>query len=87
MQDQTKQIYDERDRRLERAVVSQTLRDDRTEGWSHTDLAAEFTDADPREIRDALARLHEAGVVELTGETVRASPATVHLNALAMIAI
>lgn len=87
MQDQTKQIPSDRDRLIERAIVSQTLRDDRDDGWRRTDLAAELGDADPLAIGNALTRLREAGVVEFAGETVRASPAAMRLNQLGMIAV
>lgn len=88
MQDQTKQISDDGDRRLERALVSQTLREDRPDGWPRAELTAEFADdADPATIRRALAHLREEGLVEFAGQTVRASRAAVYLNALEMIAI
>jgi predicted transcriptional regulator len=85
MQDQTKHIS--RDRLLERAIVLQTLRDDRDEGWARIELAADLGDADPIAIREALTRLEDEGVLEFAGETVRASRATVRLNDLEMIAI
>lgn len=87
MQDQTKQISGDRDRLLERAIVSQILREDRNDGWRRADLAAELADADPIAIRDALTRLQEAGVVEFEDETVRASRAATRLNDLDMIAV
>lgn len=87
MQDQTNQISHNRDRLLERAVVSQALREDRTDGWQRTELAAELGDADTIAIRNALTRLEEEGVVEFAGETVRASPAAIRLNDLDMIAL
>jgi hypothetical protein len=87
MQDQTKQISGDRDRRIERAIVSQTLREDRDDGWRRTELAAELGDADPIAIRDALTRLEAESVVELAGETVRASRAAMRLNDLDMIAV
>jgi hypothetical protein len=87
MQDQTKQISGARDRLLERAVVLQTLRDDRNGGWQRVELAAELGDADPIAIRNALTRLQEEGVVEFAGETVRASRAAMRLNDLDMIAV
>ncbi len=87
MQDQTNQISDDRDRLLERAVVSQSLREDRAEGWRRAELAAELDDADPIAIRNALTRLEEEGVIEFARETVRASRAVVRLNELDMIAI
>jgi DNA-binding GntR family transcriptional regulator len=87
MQDQTKQISGVRDRLLERAIVSQILREDRHDGWRRSELAAELGDADPVAIRAALTRLEQEGVVEFAGETVRASRAAVRLNELDMIAV
>jgi DNA-binding GntR family transcriptional regulator len=87
MQDQTKQISSARDRLLERAIVSQTLRKDHIDGWRRTELAAELGDADPIAIRNALTRLEEDGVVEFAGETVSASRAARRLNDLDMIAV
>lgn len=87
MQDQTNQISEDRDRLLERAVVSQALRDDRTDGWRRVELAAELGDADPIAIRNALTHLEEEGVVEFAGESVRASRAAIRLNDLDLIAV
>jgi hypothetical protein len=87
MQDQTKQIPSDRDCPLERAVVSQTLRDDHDKRWSRAELEAELDPTDPLAIGDALARLADHGVIELTGETVCASRAATHLDELEMIAV
>ncbi len=87
MQDQTKQIPNDRDRRVERAIVLQTLRDDHDEGWSRAELEAELDHADPITIENALSVLKDEGVIELTGETVRASSASMHLDELGMISV
>jgi hypothetical protein len=87
MQDQTKQTSNDRDCRIERAIVMQTLRDDHDEGWSRAELAAELDRSDPIAIGDALIRLRDEGVVELAGETVRASRAAMRLNELDIIAL
>ena len=87
MQDQTKQISSARDRLLERAIVSQTLREDHSDGWRRTELATELGEADPIAIRNALTRLEEEGVVAFAGETVGASRAARYLNDLEMIAV
>ncbi|HEY2536145.1 MAG TPA: hypothetical protein VGI24_04090 [Solirubrobacteraceae bacterium] len=87
MQNQTKQVSPEYERRLERALVSQTLRRDRTGDWLFSELAAELDDAEPLAIHDALANLAQTGVIEITGEDVRASPASRRLDALDMIAL
>lgn len=87
MQDQTKQISNDRDPRLERAIALQTLRDDHDEGWRRAALADELGDADPIAIRNALTRLEEEGVVEFAGEMVRASRAAMRLHDLGVIAV
>ncbi|MGA8365512.1 MAG: hypothetical protein WB709_13490 [Solirubrobacteraceae bacterium] len=87
MQDQTKQISSARDHLLERAIVSQTLREDRSDGWRRTELATELGAADPIAIRNALTHLEEEGVVAFAGETVRASRAARYLNDLELIAV
>jgi hypothetical protein len=87
MQDQTKQTSSDHGRRVERAIVSQTLRDDHDKRWSRAELEAELGRADAIEIDDALARLAREGVIAIAGETVQASRAAVHLDALAMIAV
>jgi hypothetical protein len=87
MQDQTKQISGDRDRLLERAIVSQTLREDRDAEWRRAELATELGDADPIAIRNAVTRLEEEGVVEFAGEMLRASRAARCLDDLKLIAI
>lgn len=87
MQDQTKQIPSDSDRRVERAIVLQALRDDHDQGWSRAELEAGLDQADPIAISDALTVLNDEGVIELAGETVRASRAAMHLDKLGMIAI
>ena len=87
MQDQTKQIPGDSDRRVQRAVVAQTLRDDHEERWSRAELEAELARDAPTTIDDALHHLEIEGVIEIAGETVRASRATKHLDALEMIAL
>lgn len=87
MQDQTKQIAGDRDRLLERAIVLHALGEDRNDDWARVELATELGGADPVAIRESLTRLEGEGVIELAGETVRASRATVRLDDLEMIAI
>jgi len=87
MQDQTKQIPGDSDRKVQRAIVSQTLRDDHDKHWSRAELEAELDHVDPLAIGDALARLADQNVVELASETVQASRATAHLDELEMIAV
>jgi hypothetical protein len=87
MQDQTKQIIGDRNRRIERAIVLQTLREDRGDGRRRADLAVELGDADPTAIGEALTQLGNEGVIELAGEIVRASRAAIRLSDLEMIAV
>jgi hypothetical protein len=87
MQDQTKQIPSEHERRVQRTIVAQTLRDDHDRRWPRAELEAELGDTDALAIADALARLESEGVIELDGETVQASDAALHLDWLKMIAI
>lgn len=87
MQNQTKHIPSDNDRQIERAIVAQTLRDDHDCDWTRAELDAQLGHIGPGVIGEALARLADEGVVELADETVRASPATVRLEELGMIAV
>ncbi len=70
MQDQTKQIPSDGERRVQRAIVSQTLREDHERGWSRAELEAQLGHDAPITIDDALHRLEREGVIEIAGETV-----------------
>ena len=87
MQDPTKQLASDSDHQIERAIVSQTLRDDHDFSWSRAELETELDGAGVLAIGDAIARLADRGVIELAGETVRASRAAVYLDELDMIAV
>lgn len=87
MQDQTKQIHSDYDRRVQRAIVSQTLSDDHDERWSRAELETELNHSDPTVIDDALNCLESEGVIEIAGETVQASRAAKHLDVLELIAL
>jgi len=87
MQDPTRQLANDSDNQIERAIVSQTLRDDHNPSWSRAELDTELDPIDALAVGDAIARLADRGVIELVGETVRASRATVRLDELDMIAV
>ncbi len=87
MQDQNKQVRSSDDRRVEKAIVLQLLRDDHDERWSRAELEVELVPTGPLAISDALARLEAAGVLHLFGEAVSASRATKRLDDLELIAI
>ncbi|HEY2140965.1 MAG TPA: hypothetical protein VGG98_02745 [Solirubrobacteraceae bacterium] len=87
MQDQPSQLLGEGDPRVERTIVLQVLRDDRDERWSRTGLEVELAEIEPLDISDALARLHDSGIVCVSGESVWASRATERLDELGLISI
>jgi hypothetical protein len=87
MHDQTKQIPGDHEQLVQRAIVAHTLRDDHAARWARGELEAELKDVDPLAIAGALRQLQTEGVVELDGETVLASSATRHLDALELIAL
>lgn len=87
MRDQTKQIPSGDDRRVQRAIVSQTLREDHERRWWRAELEAKLGHDASIAIDDALHRLESEGVIEIAGETIKASRAVRHLDALEMIAL
>jgi len=87
MQEQETTTSSDQASRLERAIILQTLRDDHDSCWSQLELEAELGRPDPTAIGDALTRLTQAGVVERSGDAVRASRATLRLSELELIAI
>ena len=87
MQDQTKQIPSEDERRVQRAIVVQALRDDHDRRWPRAELESELGETDALAVADALAHLEGEGVIEIDGETVQASNAVLHLDRLEMIAL
>jgi hypothetical protein len=87
MQDQTKQTRDTHDRQIERAIVLQLLSDDHDGRCSRAALRGAFEHVEYHTIDDSLTRLQEHGVIELAGESIRASHATRHLDELEVLAI
>ncbi|HTB49389.1 MAG TPA: hypothetical protein VK701_00295 [Solirubrobacteraceae bacterium] len=77
----------EADRRAQRVVVLQLLREDHEDFWPRSELEAEFGDIGPRLITRAIASLQEAGVVELEGDSLSASPAARRLQELLLIGL
>ena len=75
------------DRRTQRAVVLQLLRDDHEASWARSELEAKLGDTGAQEIACALACLQEAGVVEPEGDSLSASPAARRLDELALIGV
>src|SRR5271154_3859279 len=74
------------ERKLERAILLQLLGQDREQPSSHAQLAVALAiEAD--ELRRALTRLSDAGVVCLGGQDVWASPAARRIDELGLIGI
>jgi hypothetical protein len=87
MQDQPSQVLGECDPRIERAIILQFLRDDHGDRWSRAELEVEISTVEPLDISDALARLDQDGIVQISGESVSASRAVRRLDELGLIAI
>jgi hypothetical protein len=71
MQGQGETTSSDEDRRLERAVVLEILRDDHDMVWSLGDLEHELGGPDTVAIGKAVDRLNADGVLELSGATIR----------------
>jgi hypothetical protein len=84
---QRNKVRCEADRRTQRALVLQLLRDDHDESWPRSELDAELGDIEALAIACALASLQEAGVIELEGDALSASPAAWRLQELALIGV
>jgi hypothetical protein len=72
---------------VERAVVLQTLRDDREERWSRAALAREIADRESALLDEALVRLERDGVLRRAGDRVWASRAARRLDELELIGV
>jgi hypothetical protein len=77
----------EADRRAQRAIALQLLRDDHDDSWARSELDAELGDIEAQAIACALESLQEAGVVELGGDALSASRAAWRLHELALIGV
>jgi hypothetical protein len=75
------------DRRTQRALVLQLLRDDHDESWPRSELDAELGDIEGQALAYSLRSLHMAGVIELEGDSLSASPAAWRLQELALIGV
>lgn len=74
-------------RKVERAIVMQLLRDDRTRRWEVRELAEELADFDCPLIERALGRLQREEVLRRVGTEVWASRAARRLDELELIGI
>ena len=83
---QRNKVRCEADRRAQRVVVLQLLREDHEDLWARSELEAELGDVGAQVIACALASLQEAGVVELEGDSLSASRAAWRLQELLLLA-
>lgn len=84
---QRNKVRCEADRRAQRAIVLQLLRDDHDDSWARTELDAELGDIEAEAIARSLESLQEAGVVELEGDALSVSRVAWRLHELALIGV
>jgi hypothetical protein len=70
---QPNKVRGDRDRRVERAVVLQVLRDDHEARWSRTELGDELADVEVSVVDGALASLCRDGILDMADGVVWAS--------------
>ncbi len=87
MRDQHEMVRGHKQRQLERAVILMTISSDHAPEWSRGDLAAELGAPEQTDLAEVLLRLEHEHVIELRGERVRASRATLRLSELDLIAV
>jgi hypothetical protein len=75
------------ERRAERAVVLQLLRDDHEQRWSRVELDDELAYIEPGVVDGAVTDLHGEGLVRLESGTVWASAAARRLDDLDLIGV
>jgi hypothetical protein len=75
------------ERRAERAVVLQLLRDDHEERWSRVELDGELAYFEGEVVDGAVTDLHGEGLVHLENGMVWASTATRRLDDLDLIGV
>jgi len=71
----------------QRSLVLTVLSEDHDELWSRAELEQELHDVQLPVIADALERLRDGRVVELSDDQVRATRCARHLNDLGMVCI
>jgi hypothetical protein len=87
MPQQGKQFVLDDAERAQRAVVLQLLRDDHAEHWSRAELERELADMPLLAIDRAVVSLAASDVVRTSGDSLRASACTRHLDALDLISV
>jgi hypothetical protein len=84
---QPNKVRGDLERRAERAVVLQVLRNDHDRRWSRAELEDELVYLEARVVDGALADLRQQGVVQVEGGAVWASVAARRLDELDLIGV
>jgi hypothetical protein len=87
MQDESTRVLDPAERRAQRLVVLQVLRDDHEERWSGCELADVLADVEAEALANAIAALTREGVLCAEGDVLWASPALVRVSELELICV
>jgi len=87
MRCQRNKLGSEADRRAQRAIVLQVLRNDRGCCWSRSELEGELGDLEVPVIVGALGSLQAAGVLQIEGDSLCASRAARRLDELALVGV
>jgi hypothetical protein len=87
MQHQANSVRSEHDRRIERAVVLQVLRDDHQRLWPVGELKVGLAPIAAPVVASAVDRLEQADVVRVQFASVWASSAARRLDELGLIAV
>ena len=75
------------DRLLDRIILSELLSSDHDRLWFRAELEGAVARVAPVDLRGALGRLKDAGVVCVSGELVCASRCVLHLQGMGVLAI
>ena len=87
MRSQFNRIPGDLDRRIQRAVVLQVLRDDHHQRWTRAELESELSDVEPDAVNRAVASLATLGVIRVERDVVFASLAARRLDELELIGV
>jgi hypothetical protein len=87
MQDESTRVLDAVERRAQRLVVLQVLRDDHDGRWSGCELADVLAKVEAQALADAIDGLTREGVLCADGDALWASPALVRVSELELICV
>jgi hypothetical protein len=87
MQDKPTRVLDAAERRVQRLVVLQVLRDDHEERWSGCELADVLAEVEAEALANAIDGLTREGVLCAEGDALWASPALVRVSELELICV